>query len=485
MTTSNVTSAAPGSKVVPSRRNVEIRSIKSDSRIRKDLGDIDSLMHSIKTFGLIQPIVLAHDDLSNIVLIAGGRRLEAMRRIGRKELVWARDFIWKGEEDASERSHLMMRGMELEENIRRKSLKWSEEVLAKRQLFELMQSIYGVNKKGFGGGKHAQRDGFSLRRLAVMLGESSANTARDLQLADACLRHPMLSQLPSKYDAQRKLNVAFTVASMQATTRSVSQAASSSGYSPTPQARPTAAPAPSAPLAASAASAVRLYEGPFESSIGAIAPESVDLILTDLPYVEGQTGGLGTSQSPFEGSTASTAIGTFQKGVIIPKLLATLAKESYRILRHDRYAVIFYGATHHCLLLHSLEEAGFNVDPIPFIWFRRRTGAPYGGLSRYDPSYDQAFVARKGDPHFVRPNQANYFEYPSVSGAGRLHAGQKPVEVMMKFILDMLTPGCTVLDMFAGSGTTGAAARQLGMPSILFELDHANCEIIRARLNIK
>lgn len=61
--------------LVPGQR---IEDIKVEGRHRKDLGDIQSLMLSIREVGLLQPIVVTADGR----LIAGERRLEACRRLG-------------------------------------------------------------------------------------------------------------------------------------------------------------------------------------------------------------------------------------------------------------------------------------------------------------------------------------------------------------------------------------------------------------------
>jgi ParB family transcriptional regulator, chromosome partitioning protein len=51
--------------------------IKVKKRIRKDLGDLTQLMESIKTHGLLNPIVVNERK----ELIAGERRLESIRRL--------------------------------------------------------------------------------------------------------------------------------------------------------------------------------------------------------------------------------------------------------------------------------------------------------------------------------------------------------------------------------------------------------------------
>ena len=57
---------------------VPIDNIKIKRRVRKDLGNLDDLKESLKTYGLLNPITLNH----NYELIAGERRLSAAKQLG-------------------------------------------------------------------------------------------------------------------------------------------------------------------------------------------------------------------------------------------------------------------------------------------------------------------------------------------------------------------------------------------------------------------
>ncbi len=57
---------------------IPIDQITVKKRIRKDLGDIDALVDSLRRFGLMNPILLN----KKYVLIAGGRRLHAAKILG-------------------------------------------------------------------------------------------------------------------------------------------------------------------------------------------------------------------------------------------------------------------------------------------------------------------------------------------------------------------------------------------------------------------
>lgn len=184
---------------------VEIKNVVVEDRVRQEMGDIDALSASIKEFGIIQPIVL---DIHTLKLIAGGRRLAAVQRLGWTELLYGRDFIWREDELAGEEAKLRFRGVELEENLRRKGLTWQEEVRGKQELLALMQRIYGPPKMG--APTRSERltgtiSGFGVNKLSSMLGESNTQTSNDLALAAAIKAAPILAKAPTKEAAKQQM----------------------------------------------------------------------------------------------------------------------------------------------------------------------------------------------------------------------------------------------------------------------------------------
>ena len=63
----------------------------------------------------------------------------------------------------------------------------------------------------------------------------------------------------------------------------------------------------------------------------------------------------------------------------------------------------------------------------------------------------------------------------------RQHPTQKPL-VLMQWCIGLAGDVQTILDPFAGSGTTGRAAKDLGKQAVLIEMDEQYCEIAAQRM---
>jgi site-specific DNA-methyltransferase (adenine-specific) len=65
----------------------------------------------------------------------------------------------------------------------------------------------------------------------------------------------------------------------------------------------------------------------------------------------------------------------------------------------------------------------------------------------------------------------NTITYSGGLGKDKIHPTQKPTEILEYFIELCTNPGDLVLDTFAGSGSTGIAAKNTGRDCVLVERD--------------
>jgi site-specific DNA-methyltransferase (adenine-specific) len=130
---------------------------------------------------------------------------------------------------------------------------------------------------------------------------------------------------------------------------------------------------------------------------------------------------------------------------------------------------------------------------------RRRWPAKHDTILVYvkDPiryRFDSAEVDREPymAPGLVTPEKRERGKLPTdvwwhtiVSPTGREKTGyatQKPLGVLRRIVQASSRPGDWVLDFFAGSGTTGAAARELGRRFVLVDENPQALDVMRARL---
>jgi len=79
-----------------------------------------------------------------------------------------------------------------------------------------------------------------------------------------------------------------------------------------------------------------------------------------------------------------------------------------------------------------------------------------------------------------RDNVVRVFDHKR-SDAGRKHPTQKPL-ALMTWCIGLAGDVQTILDPFAGSGTTGRAAKDMGRKAVLIEREERYCEIAARRM---
>jgi len=205
--------------------------------------------------------------------------------------------------------------------------------------------------------------------------------------------------------------------------------------------------------------------------------ESVDMVLTDPPYNVGKHylgGDYGHNDNMPEDDYWLWYAERF--------------REVYQVMRDRTYLYVTSTSKQMFLIKPLLEELGFTWLQV-LIWYGPNM---VGGSTAFRMPWTQLYepislfakgkrirmfnVSVEANSHDVlieaRP-QSNFSE-------GRYHICQKPLNLYKRII--SRTPGQIILDPFAGSGTTGIAAKNLGRDFILVEISSNYCEMIQERL---
>jgi site-specific DNA-methyltransferase (adenine-specific) len=246
---------------------------------------------------------------------------------------------------------------------------------------------------------------------------------------------------------------------------------------------------------------------------------SVDLIYVDPPFNTGkvqQRTQLRTVRSEsgdrvgFQGRRyESIALGTKRFSDVFDDYLAFLEPrltEAHRILASHGclYFHVDYREVHYCkILLDTIFGRDHFLNEI--IW-----AYDYGGRPRnkWPPKHDNILLYAKDPsnyvfnydeieripymaPGLVGPEKAAHGKLPTdtwwhtiVPTNGREKTGyptQKPLGILRRIVQASSRPGALVLDFFAGSGTTGAAALEFGRRFLLVDHSREALEVMARR----
>jgi site-specific DNA-methyltransferase (adenine-specific) len=187
--------------------------------------------------------------------------------------------------------------------------------------------------------------------------------------------------------------------------------------------------------------------------------KSVDFILTDPPYI--------TNYRARDGRRVP--------GDDNDHWLKPAFAQMYRVLADDSFGVSFYGWPKADRFMQAYRAAGFRV--VGHLTFPKGYASSKRFL-RY--SHESAHLLAKGNPREPENPIADVIEWKYTGN--KLHPTQKPLSALLPLVETFSRAGGTVIDPFAGSGSSLLAAKMLGRSYIGVEMDARYHAIAKRRL---
>jgi site-specific DNA-methyltransferase (adenine-specific) len=215
---------------------------------------------------------------------------------------------------------------------------------------------------------------------------------------------------------------------------------------------------------------------------------SVDLILTDPPYLISRKSSYhiysdnANKEMITKYAKHSIDFGDWDKESIDWE---ELFKEYFRVLK-DGGTLIFFFDIWKSSEIKEIAEACKFKQPRVCSW-QKTNPVPINSKRNYLSNANEYFFSfTKGKkPTFNSEYDNGIYKYPICHGKERIgHPTQKPLSLISELIKKHSKEGDLVLDTFAGSGTTGEAAHNLGRKYILIEKSDEYIELIKNRLNL-
>lgn len=417
----------------------------SDTEIRKrqrsamDKTKLAELKESIADKGILHPPVYWQDPKTQKwVLTAGERRSEAMRLLHAE----GRSFTHEGTVVAPGMipitrlsdvlDEIARFEVELDENVRRDDLTWQDRVRAYADLHAMRQQSNP---------KQTQMDTARElidRGLAKTIGGARLHMKEATLIAD----HLDNEKIAMARNPAEALSLVYKLEEEKVTAALV---------------RRRLAVAPSA-------SSIALKHGSCLDVLDGLDSDMADLILTDPPY------GLGASGAGFRGRTVHhhNYEDTKENAQKIARAILT---EGFRICKTRANIFMFCDIDLFDWLKSTASNMGWSPFRRPLIWQKSESEgmAPWGGSG---PRITTEFIlfATKGQ-RGLNASPIDVFNVKRVSRSERIHAAEKPVELLKTLIQCSTLPGDFVLDPCAGSGSTLVAAKELKRTGLGIEFD--------------
>ncbi len=408
------------------------------------------LMASIAESGLIQPIVIDLDSKNQVELVAGERRLRAMRDL-LKTGVQIR--LCDGQSQPGCIPVICLRDqprtvrfrIELEENIRRLDITWQERISAIKRLADMV--------------REDRPDATMLQIAEAATGVAGLNASElrsKLTIAD-WMNLPQVAGAPTEQEAKKRLvqHLEDSVKAQMAL-GALTELGSVEGTQ--------------------RASRHTLLHGDSRVLLATLPEGKFDIVLTDPPYGVGadkfRHGMTGTN-------TQAVSHEYRDDEKVIGELLQWLPNAITRVTKAQAHLYLFCDIRHWTTLRYWFEQTAWEVCNRPLIWNKGR--GPAGSADIWPMRcYEAVLYAVRGR----RPTQGklagDVLTYEPVSQ--RKHAAQKPAALYADLLGRSALLGDHVLDPFCGSGTIFEVAEAAGIAATGIEKDVASVALAQRRL---
>lgn len=209
-----------------------------------------------------------------------------------------------------------------------------------------------------------------------------------------------------------------------------------------------------------------------------IQEESVDLVLTDIPYNISRENNFMTM--PDRIGRKGIDFGNWDKRFDVMQLC-----QLQRLVRKGGSFFTFHSHKQIMQISEALSELVFK----DFVVWRKTNPMPRNRERRYvgNAELGSWYVRPGGAWTFNRVHESydeSVMSYPSESGGGfkRYHPCQKNVKLLRELIERHSNRGDTILDPFMGSGSTGVACIETGRNFIGIEVNQGYFEIAEKRI---
>jgi site-specific DNA-methyltransferase (adenine-specific) len=216
---------------------------------------------------------------------------------------------------------------------------------------------------------------------------------------------------------------------------------------------------------------VQLFHGDCREVLAGMDDQSVDCVITDPPYTE-RTHGMAKTNLGKGHEVKAIGFAAFTD-----EQLSAALTECGRLTRRWVVASLDYA---HAFEFDRNPPTGLRALRVG-VWVKPNP-MPQISADRPGQGWEAILFLHREDvkPAWHGGGRAGVWTHPVVQNTG--HPTSKPLPMVADWVRLFTNPGETILDPYAGSGTTLRAAKDEGRKAIGVELEERYCEIAARRL---
>jgi len=209
----------------------------------------------------------------------------------------------------------------------------------------------------------------------------------------------------------------------------------------------------------------KVYKGDCLKGMSRMPDGSVDLVVTDPPYLMNYRSNRRVKQEKFE---------HIKNDKNANELISEYIKECHRIMKDDT-AIYMFCSWHHIEFFKQEFEKHFKLKNL-IVWNKNNHGS--GDLkAAYAPKHELILYGHKGRSLFREKRIPDVIDCPKIPSKKLKHPTEKPIELLELFIKNNSDEENIVFDGFMGSGATAVAAKKCDRQFIGFELEEQYHEV--------
>jgi len=428
--------------------NLTAISIPAD-RQRTSLSDIDQLAVSIKTIGLLHPIIVRGGELPNTyILVAGERRLRAFELLS---LQGAEAFKAIPVRVLEHLDPAEAKLVELEENVKRQDLAWKDFVAAMKKLMGAYAEVY----KDWPMNKIAEHIGYSYSMVMNYLRVARALEDGNLQVASASGIRAALAVLDRERERRQTSDLDKLADELgPETTGLILEPEEKERQDAALEAQPELAKSPAAAKATAANAQASIIHGDFAEWVESYSGPRFNFIHCDFPY------GINHQDSAQGGAQQYGAYDDTPDTYWM--LLGTLLSNRDKLMLRSCHVMFWFSMKFYTetLAFVAKHAPDMVVQEFPLIWMKSDNKGIVPDIKRQPRRiYETALVMSRGDRQIIKP-VANAYAAPT-NKSDAIHISEKPIPVLKHFFSMFVDEQTRVLDPTCGGGTAIRAAEDM------------------------